>query len=59
MRPIIAKFALFGESDNVIPILTKFRHNFGRVKVRKLPVLESYTERLNKLAYIRLFRTRP
>lgn len=32
MRPIIAKFELFGDSANVLPILGKFRANYERMK---------------------------
>ena len=32
MKPIIAKFALFGNSDQVVPIVVKFHDNFTRVK---------------------------
>jgi len=32
MKPIIAKFALFGNSEQVVPIVVKFHDNFLRVK---------------------------
>lgn len=41
MRPIVAKFALFGDSDRVVPILTKFLANFTSVKFALALALES------------------
>ena len=41
MKPIVAKFALFGDSDRVIPIMTKFSGNFASVKLALSCALES------------------
>ena len=41
MKPIVAKFALFGDSDRVVPILTKFFANFTSVKFALARALES------------------
>ena len=32
MKPIIAKFTLFGDSAHVVPILAKFRGNYEKMK---------------------------
>ena len=41
MKPIVAKFALFGDSDRVVPIMAKFYENFANVKVALARALES------------------
>ena len=39
MNPIIPKFKLFGDSDHVLPILTKFLNNYKRIKTALLDSL--------------------